>query len=206
MSKAIISTFFIYLSTFAYSQIEVSAKANILFPTESASWRNITESALDAYESGGKKNEGFNLGLALKIGLLSKLFIQPEVYYSSLYSEFKDNVTETTLKANNSQIDVPLLIGYDLFGEFVGVFSGPVASYRLKTENQFNDFKENSIHQYKVGYQFGVQVTLKKMIITGRYEGAFKEDQRDYINLLTNQIIRYDNRANKFIAGIGYKF
>ncbi|MGZ5211805.1 MAG: outer membrane beta-barrel protein, partial [Kaistella sp.] len=71
---------------------------------------------------------------------------------------------------------------------------------------QFDDFRENAKNDFTVGYQFGAQVQLKKFIINGRYEGAFTDDQRDFINNNTNQTIRYDSRPSMLILGLGYQF
>ncbi len=206
MRKTIVSTILLCSASLAFSQVQVSAKANLLFPTGSPSWKNISQSATNAYESGGKDNLGFNAGLGLKIGLVSNLFLQPEIYYTTFSNEYTDPVSNTTLEAKSNRADLPVLLGYDLLGETFGIFAGPVASYHLSTEDQFNDFRENAKSQFTIGYQLGAQLTIKKLIFTGRYEGAFTEDQRDYINSNTNQVIRYDNRPSLFLAGIGYKF
>ena len=131
----------------------------------------------------------------------------PEIYYTTLKSEFTlpDN-TGTTLEVKSNRVDVPVLLGYNVMGDMLGIFLGPVASYNLASENQFNDFKENAKNDFTVGYQFGAQVQLQKFIINGRYEGAFTDDQRDFINNNTNQTIRYDSRPSMLILGLGYQF
>lgn len=204
--KKIVSTGALLIVALSYGQVDVSVKANLLFPTGSPSWKNISQSAVDAYESGGKEKAGFNAGLAVKVGLISNLFIQPEIYYTTFSNKFTDPVSNTTLEAKSNRADLPILVGYDLLGETFGIFAGPVASYNLSKEDQYNDFKENAKNSFTLGYQFGAQLAIKKLIITGRYEGAFTEDQRDYINSNTNQTIRYDNRPSLFLAGVGYKF
>lgn len=130
----------------------------------------------------------------------------PEIYYTTLKSEFTlpDN-TGTTLEVKSNRVDVPVLLGYNVLGDMFGVFVGPVASYNLSTDNQFNDFRENAKNEFTVGYQFGTQVQLQKFIINGRYEGAFTDDQRDFINS-SNQVIRYDSRPSMLILGLGYQF
>lgn len=196
----------VLLSCLTSAQADVTLKAHLLFPTGSASWRNISQTATEAYESGGKDHVGFNFGLGVKMGLVSNLFIQPEIYYTNFTSKFTDTVTNTTLEAKTNRADLPVLLGYDLLGETFGIFAGPVASYHLASEDTFNDFRQNAKNEFTLGYQLGAQLTIKKLIFTGRYEGAFTSDERDFINSNTNQVIRYDSRPALFLAGLGYKF
>lgn len=90
----------------------------------------------------------------------------------------------------------------------MGVYAGPVASYNLSTDNQFNDFKENATKEFTLGYQFGAQVTISKLVVSARYEGAFSNDQREYINtnVSSNEVIRYDNRPSLLMFGVGLNF
>lgn len=110
--------------------------------------------------------------------------------------------------AKSNRVDLPVLLGYNLLGETIGAFIGPVASYNLSTENTYDDFTENAKNSFTVGFQLGAQIQLKKLILNARYEGAFSEDQRDFINNITGDsyMVRYDNRPSLFILGLGYKF
>lgn len=193
----------------AAAQISFGVKANLLFPTGSPSWKNIVNTSTQAYREKGKNNAGYNVGLSLKAPLPGSLFIMPELYYTSFKNEFTDPVTNTTLEARNNRIDLPVLLGYNLLGETLGVFAGPVASYNLSTDNQFDDFRENAKNQFTLGYQFGGQIQFRKLSVNARYEGAFTQDQRDYIQNLVNSSnynVRYDNRPSMFIVGVGYRF
>ena len=191
---------------FASAQVSFAAKANVLFNTESGKWKDISTTAGTAYEEGGKNNAGFNVGLSAKINLPMSLFLMPELYYTTFKSEYTEPLTDTQLEVKSNRVDLPVLLGYNILGNTLGVFVGPVASYNLSTDNQFDDFRENAKNEFTVGYQFGAQVQLKKLIINGRYEGAFSEDQRDFINNTTNQTIRYDARPSMLILGVGYQF
>ncbi|WP_299178785.1 outer membrane beta-barrel protein [uncultured Chryseobacterium sp.] len=204
--KKVLSIALIGFSLFASAQISLAGKANLIFPTGSPSWKNIKGTVNDAVEKEGKNNVGYNVGLSLKVGLPVAFYIMPELYYTTFKNEFTDPVSNTTFDIKSNRIDMPVLVGYNLLGNMLGVFVGPVASYNLSKEDTFNDFKENARDNFTVGYQFGAQVEIKKLIINARYEGAFSDDQRDFINNNTNETIRYDNRPNLFMVGIGYKF
>ncbi len=207
--KKIISAALIGLSVTVSAQVSLAAKANLLFPTSDPTWKNISNSASDAYNSNGKNNAGFNVGLSAKINLPTAFFIMPELYYTTFKNEFTDPVTNTTIEAKSNRVDLPVLVGLNVLGDNLGVFVGPVASYNLSSENQFNDFKENAESNFTLGYQFGAQVKLNKLLVNARYEGAFTEDQREFINNNVageSYTVRYDNRPSLFIIGLGYEF
>ncbi|WP_267404686.1 MULTISPECIES: outer membrane beta-barrel protein [unclassified Chryseobacterium] len=203
MKKAL-SIALIGFSVFASAQISLAGKANIIFPTGSPSWKNIKGTVNDAIEGSGKNNAGFNVGLSLKVPLPGALYVMPELYYTHFKNEFTTESTTFDIKSN--RMDLPILLGYNLLGNTLGVFVGPVASYNLSKEDTFNDFKENSRDNFTVGYQFGAQFEIKKLILNARYEGAFSKDSRNFINKVSGEEIRYDNRPNLFMVGVGYKF
>ncbi|OWK74828.1 hypothetical protein CBW16_05390 [Flavobacteriaceae bacterium JJC] len=203
LSIALIST-----SIFASAQVTLAGKANLLFKTDKPTWENIKGTAVTAYNNSGKNNVGFNVGLSAKINLPVSLFLMPEIYYTTFKSEFEVPNSNTTIDVKSNRVDVPVLLGYRLLGDNLGIFVGPVASYNLSTDNQYNDFKENALNNFTVGYQFGAQAQIQKLIFNARYEGAFTKDQRDFINnnAGTNETIRYDSRPSLFMVGLGYQF
>ncbi|MEY8758020.1 outer membrane beta-barrel protein [Chryseobacterium tongliaoense] len=204
--KKVFSIALVGFSLFASAQISMAAKANLIFPTGSPSWKNISNSASNAIDNKGKNNTGFNVGLSMKVNLPMAFFVMPELYYTTFKNEFTDPVSNTTFDIKNNRIDLPVLVGHKVLGDMLGVFIGPVASYNLSKEDTFNDFKENARDNFTVGYQFGAQVEIKKFLINARYEGAFSKDEREFISDKLDQTIRYDNRPNLFMVGIGYKF
>ena len=204
-TNKILSIALLGATVFASAQVKLSGRANLLFKTDKPTWENISNTATGAYNESGKNNAGFNFGLSAKVNLPLSLFLMPEIYYTTLKSEFTEPISNTTLEVKSNRVDVPVLLGYNVLGDTFGVFAGPVASYNLSTDNQFNDFKENAKNDFTVGYQFGAQVQLQKFIINGRYEGAFTDDQRDFINS-SDQVIRYDSRPSMLILGLGYQF
>lgn len=203
--KKILSIALIGFSMLASAQISLAGKANIIFPTGSPSWQNIKGTVNQAIEGEGKNNAGFNVGLSLKVGLPTSFYLMPELYYTNFKNDF--TVGPTTFDVKSSRLDLPILLGYNILGNTLGVFAGPVASYNLAKEDTFNDFKENARDNFTVGYQFGAQVEISKLILNARYEGAFSKDTREFINTkITSEEIRYDNRPNLFMVGVGYKF
>lgn len=190
----------------SFAQVKLSAKTNLLFKTDKPTWENIKGSAVSAYNESGKNNVGFNVGLSAKVNLPASLFLMPEIYYTTFKTDFEVPNTNTNIEVKSNRVDLPVLLGYNVLGDNLGLFIGPVASYNLSKDNQFNDFKENATKDFTLGYQFGAQVQIQKLIINGRYEGAFTKDQRDFINNNTNETIRYDSRPSIFMVGLGYQF
>ncbi|MDQ1160291.1 hypothetical protein QE422_000659 [Chryseobacterium sp. SORGH_AS 447] len=203
MKKAI-SIALIGFSVFASAQVSLAGKVNLIFPTGSPSWQNFKGTVNQAIQGEGKNNVGFNVGLSLKANLPASFFLMPELYYTNFKNEF--TTENTTFDVKSSRIDLPVLVGHKVLGDLLGVYIGPVASYNLAKEDTFNDFQENASNNFTVGYQFGAQLEIKQFLVNAKYEGAFSKDSRNFINRVSGTEIRYDNRPNLFMVGVGYKF
>ena len=112
--KKLISAALIGFSVFASAQISLAAKANVAIPTSSASWKNFKTAASNTVEQKGKNITGFNIGLSLKIDLPTALYLMPEIYYTNFSNEVTVqndvNSAQTTIKAKNSRVDIPVLV------------------------------------------------------------------------------------------------
>ncbi|WP_027375899.1 outer membrane beta-barrel protein [Kaistella palustris] len=211
--KKILSIALLSSALFASAQISVAAKANVLIPTSSATWQNLKTAATTAVSEKGKNIAGFNAGLSLQVNLPMSLYLMPEIYYSNFKNEVtvsNDTNTETTtLEAKSSKIDIPVLLGYNLLGNTLSAYLGPVASFNLAKDDNYGSFMQKvNAKEFTVGYQIGFQSEISKLILTARYEGAFSKDQRKFVNTVagSNQEINYDNRPSLFMLGLGYKF
>ncbi|WP_245168906.1 hypothetical protein [Chryseobacterium sp. RR2-3-20] len=137
----------------------------------------------------------------------------PEIYYTNFSNEVtvqNDASSEqTTIKAKNNRVDIPVLIGTNILGNLLSAYVGPVGSFNLAKDDNFDNFVQKvNTKSFTVGYQLGLQSEISKVIISARYEGAFSKDQRKFINNIagSNQEINYDNRSSLFLLGLGYKF
>lgn len=211
--KKILSVALATFSIYASAQISLAGKANVLIPTSSATWKNLKSAATTAVEQNGKNITGFNVGLSVKIDLPTSLFVMPEIYYTNFSNEVtvanEASAQATTLKAKNSRVDIPVLIGTTLLGDYLSAYVGPVGSFNLAKDETFGSFVQQvNAKSFTVGYQIGAQSEISKFVLTARYEGAFSKDQRKFINSVagSNQQIEYDNRSSVFILGVGYKF
>lgn len=207
--KKIISTVLVSASLMSFAQVNFGVKANLLYRSDSPSWTSIKNGATTVNNDKGKNSAGYNFGVSAKIDTPLGIFVQPELYYTTFKNKFTDPLTNTTIEAKNNLVDLPVLVGYNVLGKMLGIYAGPVASYNLSTDNQWNDFKENATKNFTVGYQFGAQATISKLVLTARYEGAFSKDQREFINnnLVDIQYsVKYDSRPSLLIFGVGYNF
>lgn len=211
--KKIISAVLVSASLVSFAQVTIGVKANMLYQSDKPTWTNIQNGATTVYNDKGKNNVGYNAGISLKVDTPLGIFIQPELYYTTFSKEIDiaatSTSTATTIKVKNNRADLPVLLGYNVLGKTLGIYAGPVASYNLSTDNQFNDFKENATKQFTLGYQFGAQVTISKLVVSARYEGAFSKDQREFINSNTSSVvdeIRYDSRPSLLMFGLGLNF
>lgn len=205
-TKKLISALLVSASLMSFSQVTFGVKANLLYKTENPTWTNIKTSTNTVIVDQGKNSAGFNIGLSAKIDTPFGIFVQPELYYTTFSSKYTDPNTETTIEVKNNRADLPVLLGYNILGKTLGIYAGPVASYNLSTDNQWKDFKENATKQFTVGYQLGAQLTISKLVLSGRYEGAFSNDNRRYINAVTNQEVKYDSRQSLLLFGLGFNF
>ena len=202
--KKIISTALVSASLMSFAQVSLGVKANLLYRSDSPSWTTIKNGTTTVFNEKGKNSVGYNFGLSAKIDTPLGIFLQPEIYYTTFKN--KNTIDNTTIEVKSNRVDVPVLVGYNILGKMLGIYAGPVASYNLSTDNQWNDFKENATKDFTVGYQFGAQATISKLVFSARYEGAFSKDQREFIDNNTNTTVRYDGRPNLLMFGIGYNF
>lgn len=202
--KKIISSVLVSASLMSFAQVSLGVKANLLYRSDSPSWTTIKNGTTIVFNEKGKNSVGYNFGLSAKIDTPLGIFLQPEIYYTTFKN--KNTIDNTTIEVKSNRVDVPVLIGYNILGKMLGIYAGPVASYNLSTDNQWNDFKENATKDFTVGYQFGAQATISKLVFSARYEGAFSKDQREFIDNNTNTTVRYDSRPNLLMFGIGYNF
>jgi hypothetical protein len=142
--KKIISTVLVSASLMSFAQVNFGVKANLLYRSDSPSWTSIKNGSTTVYNDKGKNSAGYNFGVSAKIDTPLGIFVQPELYYTTFKNKFTDPLTNTTIEAKNNRVDLPVLVGYNVLGKMLGIYAGPVASYNLSTDNQWNDFKENA--------------------------------------------------------------
>lgn len=208
---------FLAVAGLSQAQVQFGIRANALFNTSSSKWKDISQSAKGAVND-PKDATGYNVGLSLKIDLpMTSFFVMPEIYYT----HFKSDVSYTTpaqngtgmpvapeqvgVKAITNRIDVPVLLGYNIIRPF-GIFIGPVFSSNISGDKTFADLREEGKKNFSMGYQFGANLKISKLVLNARYEGALSKDQRKFVNNVTGDGVNYDSRPSFVLLGLGYNF
>ncbi len=163
---------------------------------------------------------GFHVGGFARINALV-MFVQPEIYYTNMSSHIKisteDILSSTrngeseTADVKNHRIDIPVIVGAKFGPARLGL--GPVASFNLKSKTKVSDQMKEQIGSGLDGAKntatFAMQIgagldILKKLTLDLRYEfGLSKLGDEVTVG---KQSFKTDQRANSFIASIGWMF
>lgn len=163
-----------------------------------------------AQDTFSKENKtGYHAGLFYKMNLVGGVFIQPELLYTKLNTEYTNNdvtIDADPLNYEFSKIDIPLLVGIDILGP-LNVKAGPSFQYILDTgfEDIDIDF-EDPEKSFTVGYQLGVGATLGQLGFDVRYEGAFQDNTIVSSADVEEAGFRVDSRPSQWILSLSYSF
>lgn len=163
-----------------------------------------------AQDTFSKENKtGYHAGLFYKMELVAGIFIQPELLYTKLNTEYINNsplVDADPLNYEFSKIDIPLLVGIDILGP-LNVKAGPSFQYILDTgfEDIDIDF-EDPEKSFTAGYQLGVGATLGQLGFDVRYEGAFQDNTIVSSADVEEAGFRVDSRPSQWILSLSYSF
>jgi len=154
-------------------------------------------------------NLGYHVGGFLRASMVG-IFIQPELYFSSLSSEFKvedlsgTGTADQLVKQKIGRIDVPVLVGVKLGTFRLGL--GPVGSIIVSDKSDLNDITgyEATLKSATFGYQIGAGVDIWKIGIDPRYEGNLTK-LGDHLDI-GGQTINLDNRVRQIIISLGISF
>ena len=126
---------------------------------------------------------GATIGGFARIPLLDWLFLQPEVLYTTKGSKYKYG--QTTVKANSSYIDIPVLLSLNVFGTPVSIHAGTQFSILTNAKYKYEspifanetviDDDKNSFKSWDVGAAAGIGINLEKMQIQLRVIRGFRE-------------------------------
>jgi hypothetical protein len=155
-------------------------------------------------------NMGYHIGGFLRASLAG-IYIQPELYFSSLSNEFTvedisgAGTAEQIGKQKIGRMDVPVLVGVKLGTFRLGL--GPVGSIIVSDQSDLPDLTdgyEAKLKSATFGYQIGAGLDVWKATIDLRYEGNLTR-LGDHINI-GGQTINLDNRVRQVIISLGIKF
>lgn len=211
MKKLLIIVIAFLLAMPSFSQFKFGVKAGVSSTT-------ITMEDIKQVSSGTKTytieklegmNFGFHGGVFGRVSI-SKLFVQPEILFSTRTNEYKVtdvlNTTTEEVKQSFNKIDVPVMVGVKLGPARID--AGPVGSFLINTPAELIDNPdfETIYGKMSFGYQAGVGVDLiGKLTVDLRYEGSLKKYQNQIKNL-TGTSFNLDDRPNAFLLSIGLMF
>ena len=143
----------------------------------------------------------FNAGFIVEINVAPKLYIQPEVIYSSQGATFNYNVSNgnqsifTTNKINFGYINIPVIVKYDVAQNIFLEF-GPQIGFLLNAELETSgngrtvtqSFTQN-VRDYDFGLNIGVGFNATKdLSISGRYYFGLTNIDKTQPNTTSDQL------------------
>ena len=154
-------------------------------------------------------NLGYHVGGFLRASLVG-IFIQPELYFSSISNEYKvedlsgTGTAEQLVKQKIGRIDVPVLVGVKLGTFRLGL--GPVGSIIVSDKSDLTDITgyEAALKSATFGYQIGAGLDIWKIGIDLRYEGNLSK-LGDHLDI-GGQTINLDHRVRQIIISLGIYF
>ena len=190
----------ILLAVVAFFAIgSLSAQEFSIGPKLGISQGNITVNG-DGYSSGSSKL-GYHVGLFARLGGNS-IYLQPEVLYTNTGGEIKEEQGSGSVsyEATFNRLDVPIIVGLKL-ADFFRIQAGPVAGFMMNTDLS-NGAGSGSLPDYKestIGYQAGIGLDIRNMIIDLKYEGPFGNVADRIAGFETDQ------RQNQLILSLGIR-
>jgi len=141
------------------------------------------------------KNLGFHAGFFGKVKF-GPFYLRPELVYSQLKTELDNEVFVTR------RLDVPVLLGFGIFRQFVSVFAGPSMHYRLGDDLNAITISDVTTN-FNMGYQMGFAVNIGKVGMDLRYEREMVGKEFDF-----NQVVNGSSEFNfqQLILGVYFKF
>jgi len=132
-----------------------------------------------------KKTIGYQFG-AYFVAQFGKLFIKPEINYVSSKNKY-DFPTKTSYW-KTSKIDIPLLVGYEVFDP-VSIYAGP--GYNIYGDTtldgvQVTSYSDGGPDLDKTAFNLnvGIMVRFKRIGIDLRYESGFKATQEELLDIV----------------------
>lgn len=212
MKKLVVFLLAAFIVLPSFSQLKVGLKAGL--STTTLTMEDVKTVTSGTYSYSVEKLEGANFGfhggLFLRLSV-TKLFIQPELLFSSTSNEYKvkDLTTsnpEDIVKQTFNKLNIPVMVGLKLGP--LRLDAGPAASMSIGSPKELinNPDLQTIYSKMSFGYQAGLGLDiLKKLTLDVRYEGSLKKYQNQIENKLGTKV-NLDDRPNAFLFSIGLMF
>jgi hypothetical protein len=193
MKKTFIPILFILFSGVLYAQpkFDLGLKAGI----------NNSKISFDIDDYNSESITKAHFGAFGRLGW-GKIFVQPEIYYSSKGGNFDVNsgALDAVKSIDYSSVDVPVLLGFDLFKVSivdVHILGGPLFSFVTSSSvSGDTDFSTKYIEDHYMGFQYGLGIDVWFLTFDARMEHGGK-------NLFSVPDVEGNNRT--FMLTVGLK-
>ncbi len=172
---------FSVMVTSAFSQIGIRAGVNVA---------TVDAQKLPNFVDVGVK-VGYQVGIDYDFKILSFLYFNPAVMYSTKGATFKYSLgvatAENTLSVNYIEIPVDFALRFRLGEDFkMGVFAGPYFSYLFSNSNSNDSYDKGTYNKTDYGAELGVGIHGRRFNLRAFYSLGLD-------NLLKHEIVEYKN-------------
>ena len=201
MKKVVVSLFLLVaISQSSWAQIELGPRVSLV----SANIILKSEDPINAITD-ARYRAGFQAGVYARLPIIdSKLFLQPELLYSSTAGRLEEtSMPSFFIEYEFERLDLPLLLGTKL--GFFRLNAGPVFRFQLDTKRaRFNNSArsiKDSFESVTFGYQAGGGVDISRFSLDLKYEGSFVNANRSE----EDGGIIFDIRVSQVVFALGYR-
>ena len=162
---------------------------------------------------------GFQFGIFVRMG--KKVYLQPELYYTSQGGVFKSNYGGSKDSINQNiklgSLDVPVLIGVSFVNSKlfnVRILAGPVASFivnkKIEDSGIIDPIKADDITKVNWYIQAGAGVDIWKFTLDIRYQIGLNKIINEVTykdkTTLKDKPINFNTSNNVWVVSLGFKF
>ena len=183
-----------------FSIYAISSSAQLIFDLGLKGGANFSKISLDVEDYSADAITKMHFGAFGRVGI-SKIFIQPEVYFTKKGGEVSYNPLDLAGDFNYSAVDVPLLFGFRLFDAKVlemHLLAGPVFGFVTdKTARGDFDgqFDKEYFNDHYVGLQYGAGVDVLFLTLDLKMEHSGKVIEAP----------SFDGKNTTFMVSVGFR-
>jgi len=155
---------------------------------------------------------GFQFGIFVRLG--KKVYLQPELYYTTEGGVFKSNASSINQWEQNiklGSLDVPVLIGVSFINSEllnVRILAGPVASFivnkKISETGVTGPIQDANIKNVNWYIQAGAGVDIWKFTLDVRYQIGLNKMISDVD--FQNKTVNLNTSNNVWVVSLGFKF
>ena len=166
---------------------------------------NVADFSLQGTNFELENKPGWQVGMMASIALGKRWTLDPQFLYVRHKLDLQQPASPQTGDLTSSSIDVPIGVGYKLFGP-LRLFAGPVFTLMNETDGDFRGIElDSSGLRTTLSYMVGAEVRLfNRLRVDVRYNGAFKK--KDDVMLFDGEGGAGKARTQLFSLNVGYYF